>query len=86
MPVAVPACRRAASARFSAGCNGRCRWRVTTVVVVLGVCAVGEDGELPAELTKHDPRLVEAVCNDVSLPDPSTATQLAPCMCLAEGV
>lgn len=27
--------------------------------------AVGEDGELPGELAKHDPRLIEAVCNEV---------------------
>lgn len=27
--------------------------------------AVGEGGELPPELAKHDPRLIEAVCNEV---------------------
>jgi SpoVK/Ycf46/Vps4 family AAA+-type ATPase len=26
---------------------------------------VGEDGELPLELQKHDPRLIEQVCNEV---------------------
>lgn len=52
------------------------------VAVVWLVCAVGEDGELPPELTKHDPRLVEAVCNDVGLLGPLTATQL----CCGKGV
>lgn len=27
--------------------------------------AVGEDGELPGDLGKHDPKLIEAVCNEV---------------------
>jgi len=35
-------------------------------VLALPCCvAVGEDGELPPELAKHEPRLIEAVCNEV---------------------
>lgn len=45
-------------------CNGCAA--VSNVGVFVCLSAVGEDGELPPELAKHDPRLIEAVCNDVS--------------------
>jgi hypothetical protein len=47
---------------YGYGSTGR---EFCVLLAFLRMFAVGEDGELPGDLGKHDPKLIEAVCNEV---------------------